>query len=61
MSKTKRAEWDRANMVTLSCRVRKEVADRLREITEAEEVSTHRLLLNLLTEFMDEYEKGDAQ
>lgn len=52
-------EWEQENMATISCRVHKDFYTRLRTITEAEEVSVHRLIINLLTKFMDEYEKGD--
>lgn len=52
-------QWDRENMATISCRVRREYYDRLREITEAEEISIHRLIINLLDDFMDEYKKED--
>lgn len=51
--------WDTQNMATISCRVRKDYLARLREITEAEEISIHRLVINLLDQFMDEYEKGE--
>jgi predicted DNA-binding ribbon-helix-helix protein len=54
-----RQEWQAANMATLSARVHRDFYDRLRKITEAEEVSIHRLIINLLTRFMDEYEKED--
>lgn len=54
-----KAQWDRENMATISCRVRKDYYDRLRAITEAEEISIHRLVINLLDQFMDEYEKGE--
>ena len=53
------SKWDDKNMATISCRVRKDYYDRLREITEAEEISIHRLVINLLDRFMDEYEKED--
>jgi len=52
-------EWNRENLATVSCRVRKEKYNRLRAIAEAEEVSIHRILTNLIDKFMDEYEKGD--
>ena len=45
--------------VVLSCRVPQRYADRLKAITQTEEVSVHHLLINLLDKFMDEYEKED--
>lgn len=52
-------EWNKANMRTLSCRVRKGYYERLKAIADAEDVSIHRIIINLLDRFMDEYEKGD--
>ena len=54
-----REDWNRENLATVSCRMRRDQYDRLRMIAEAEEVSVHRILMNLLTKFMDEYEKGE--
>jgi len=54
-----RTQWDKKNMRTISCRVRKEYYDRLRTITEAEEISVHQLLKNLLDDFMNEYERKE--
>ncbi len=52
-------EWDASNMRTVSARMRVPEYNRLRNIAEAEETSIHRIITNLLTEFMDEYERED--
>ena len=52
-------EWEGQNIRTVSARVRTDFYDRLRNIAEAEETSIHRIIVNLLTEFMSEYEKGE--
>jgi len=54
-----RTQWDKKNMRTVSCRVRTDYYERLRAITEAEEISVHQLLKNLLDDFMDEYERKE--
>lgn len=51
--------WDKENLVTLSARVPVAYANRLRGIADKEEVSIHRIIINLLNTFMDEYEKED--
>ena len=45
--------------VTISARVSPAYASRLREIAKAEDVSVHRIIINLLNQFMDEYEKEE--
>lgn len=52
-------EWEAQNLRTVSARMRTEEYIRLRNIAEAEETSIHRIVINLLTKFMDEYEKGE--
>lgn len=52
-------EWDNKNIVTISARVPVAYANRLRGIADKEEVSIHRIIINLLNKFMDEYEKGE--
>ena len=51
--------WDSENLVTLSARVPVAYANRLRGIADKEEVSIHRIIINLLDTFMDDYEKED--
>lgn len=52
-------EWDAVNLRTISARVKTDYYNRLRAIAEAEETSIHRIIINLLDRFMDEYEKGE--
>lgn len=52
-------KWGKENLVTLSARVPVAYANRLRGIADKEEVSIHRIIINLLDTFMDDYEKED--
>lgn len=51
-------KWDRANMVNLCCRVRREYADRVRRVCQDNGESVNAVIRAALDRYLEQYEQG---
>ena len=52
--------WDKANMVNLCCRVRREYADRVRACCAAQGDSVNAVIRAALDAYLEEHEEGSG-
>lgn len=54
-------KWDRANMIVLSCKVRRDYSDRLRAVCEARGDTINGVIRAALDRYLEQYEDTEQE